>query len=298
MSEVAIAGIESITVLSPGLLGGSILHSLRAKGYQGELRVWARNPERLTQITALNLGVKTFSDIKLSVQNADLVILCSPVEVMESLAQQIAQDLKPGCIVTDVGSVKAPIVDAMARVLPAHVHFAGSHPMAGSEKTGLQHAQKDLFPNATCILTPTTEKRGPEFTKVAEFWQLLGCHIEYLSPQEHDLVIGSVSHLPHLAAALLVNLASNEVQEPERFCGNGFRDTTRIASGSPELWNGIFFSNRSAMLTLISKLEALLAETRTFLQENDEVGLTNMLTKAKKHRDQLVTFNRADQAPS
>lgn len=228
------------------------------------------------------------TDLEQVAADADFAILCVPVGAMPELARRLEPLLPSGALVTDVGSVKACVVSAMTPIFGGRVRFVGSHPMAGSERSGMDAARSDLFEGAVCIVTPSAENTESDVGKVSGFWQSIGCSVRLLSAASHDQFVAQISHLPHLLAAALVN----SVQEPEAFdfAGPGFRDTTRIASGPPVMWTEILRENKEAVRKTAEALIEKLEEVLTLLDHPSPEGDTLMndfLTKAKIRRDSL-----------
>lgn len=279
-----------IAVLGAGLLGGSLLAALRKKSPSLNLRAWARRDETVQEIAQLNLADTASTDLDVVTQDAELVILCTPVDTMIGLAEKLrAAKLAPNCVVTDVGSVKAPIVTAIEDVLSAKkIAFIGSHPMAGSEKSGLKNARADLFDATTCIITPTLFTTEIALHQVRWLWTHVGCRVLEMSPEEHDRKIASISHMPHLAAVAVALSALHDDPDAAQCMGNGFRDTTRIASGDPELWTGIISQNRPQALASLGELQATLDRLIQVIEQGDDKALHSILDQAKTLRDQAV----------
>jgi prephenate dehydrogenase len=216
-----------------------------------------------------------------AVRGADLVVLCTPVGVFQGILQEIAPALADGAIVTDVGSTKRSVVATAERVLPAHVSFVGSHPMAGSEQRGVEFAAAALFRDAVCITTPTDSTDRQALKSVEAFWRLLGMHLIRLSPAEHDRRLADVSHLPHALAAALMT-----VQEDESLplAGKGFRDSTRIAGGDGGLWRDIFIDNRDNLRDSLRRLRTQLERLETHLDAADADAVKGWLDAAAARR--------------
>jgi len=225
------------------------------------------------------------------VEGADVILFCVPIGVMPTLAEQILPWVKPGALVTDVGSAKASVVESLAPIFFGKARFIGSHPMAGSEQSGLAAARADLFEGAVCILTPHADVSAKTVADVQAFWELLGCNIRTLGPEEHDDVICLVSHLPHLLAAVLVDFVCAENPNSVNFCGNGFRDTTRVASGPAEMWTEIFAFNRAALGRQLEGLIARLQEVSRMVASRNDVKMNELLLNAKIQRDRLKRGN-------
>ena len=279
--------ISKIAVIGPGLLGGSIALAVRERLPEAEIALWARRPEAVAEIHDRNIAAVASTDLAAVVRGAHLVILCVPVGAMPKLTEELAPVIDPETIVTDVGSVKGSVVTALAGILSGSGRFIGSHPMAGSERTGLHAARADLFEGAACIVTPD-ESSDPEALRgVKDFWSLLGCRVSTLSPAEHDRVVAFISHLPHLTAAALVEMVATQHPGALAFCGNGFRDTTRVAAGPAEMWTEIALSNREPLRTAIEAMIEKLGEVVKLLDANDPNAMTQFLCAARQHRKNL-----------
>ena len=278
---------SKIAIIGPGLLGGSIALALRRKCLDIQIAVWARREEAVDRVRAAGIADTASSDLATVVKDAGLVVFCVPIGVMPGLAEKIAPLLTPGTCVTDVGSVKAPVVETLAPIFKNRASFVGSHPMAGSEQTGLDAASAGLFDDAVCILTPDASSDLKAVEPIGEFWTLLGCRISTLSPVAHDEVIALVSHLPHLLAATIVNLVCSQNPNWLNFCGNGFRDTTRVASGSAEMWSEILQSNRQPLKKSIVAMIEKLREVLELLDSGNGARMNQFLTEAKTERDRM-----------
>ena len=276
--------MQSLAIVGPGLLGGSIaLAARRAGGFRTGL--WARRAEAVAEIAALGIAESVSTDLRAIVAAADLVILCVPIGAMPALAREIAGLISPRTIVTDVGSVKAPVVAELGAIFRERGRFVGSHPMAGSEQNGIRAARAELFEDAACILTPEPSSDTAAVAELRAFWQTLGCRVLEVSPAAHDEIVALVSHLPHLLAATLVHTVLAENPRAIEFSGPGFRDTTRVAAGPPAMWAEILRTNRDAVRksaeAMIEKLRGILT-----LLDHDQ-PMTEFLTQAKAQRDRL-----------
>jgi prephenate dehydrogenase len=225
-------------------------------------------------------------DLAAAIDQASLVVLCTPIGGMESLARQMMEiGLSADALVTDVGSVKGPVVAALQVVLGGR--FVGSHPMAGSERTGMAAAREDLFDKAACIVTPTAVNDQGDVRRIDAFWKLLGGRVHHLEPLVHDDQVARISHLPHLMAVLTTLAALEGDEEALRFSAGGFRDTTRVAAGDPAMWRGILEGNRDAVLRRLEALSALLQQVRGALRDSQGDGLESLLSRAQELRRRL-----------
>ena len=225
-----------------------------------------------------------------ALKDADLLIVCVPVDVIPSIIEEAVKYAKSDCIITDVGSTKERLIGKVEPLIPENMSFVGAHPIAGSHRTGVEAAYSSLFDDSICIITPTKFTSAESTELIAELWQLMRSQVKFMSPEEHDLLIAAASHLPHAAASAL-SLVVDGIESNNRraldFAGTGFRDTTRIAAGSPELWTGIFLQNADMVSLMLQKLENELAEMRELLRDMDRDKLMEKLVKAKDIRDLL-----------
>jgi prephenate dehydrogenase len=275
--------LSTVTLVGVGLLGGSIGLALRAAGFTGRRIGVGRRRSSLDKALACDAVDQVTLDPADGVAEAQLVVLSTPIGQFEPLLRQIAGALAPGTYVTDVGSTKAQVVRTARRLLPAGVRFVGAHPMAGSEKTGVEFARADLFEEALCLVTPTRATPAEDATAVCHFWQALGGHTVTLSPQQHDKLMARISHLPHVAAAALVRLAGK--QNAIDLAGPGFQDTTRIASGNSAMWTDILRSNGKPIQKALDDLIKELTKVRGYLQDEDIRAIEKWLEDGKKTRD-------------
>jgi prephenate dehydrogenase len=285
--------LSHVAIFGPGLLGGSLALALKART-DARVSVWARRESAAEEVKARGCADVVSTEVREVVAGANLIVLATPVGAMPQLAREIAPHVAPGAIVTDVGSVKAVVAQEVTPIFserrPGAV-FIGSHPMAGSEQTGLGAARADLFDGTVCIITPEAATPASASEEAAALWQSVGCTVRSLSPGDHDLFVAWISHLPHLLAAVLVNAVADHSPGAFDFCGPGFRDTTRVASGPPAMWTEILGENREALRLavdgLIEKLQAaskLLDRVRP--GERDSL-MNTLLTQAKAQRDRL-----------
>jgi prephenate dehydrogenase len=275
---------DNIAIFGPGLMGGSLLMALRQRSPQTHLRVWGRRPEALAELQHRGLADACSTDAAEVARGADLAVLCVPVDQLLATARAAAPGIAPGCVVTDVGSVKGTVVTELEELFPVPGNFVGSHPMCGSEASGLAAARADLYENALCVITPTGVSR-PEATQRSEnFWKSVGCRVARMTPAAHDRAAALVSHVPHVAAAALVALLETESAETAAMCAGGFRDTTRVASGSPELWAAILCQNRAETERGLEKLSAVLDSFKAAVKANDRLRITALLAQAREAR--------------
>jgi len=279
--------LRKLTILGPGLLGGSIGLAARHRKVAERVVVWARRPDAADEAYKLGAADQTARDVKQAVADADLVVLATPISAMRPLVEQMKHALPRGCVVTDVGSVKYAVVNALTDALDGVARFVGSHPMAGSEQSGIEAARRDLFDGAVCIVTPREDTDKAALQVVYDFWKALGCAVRTLDPVEHDEIVARISHLPHIVAAAVINVVCSDGDHPLNFVGPGFKDFTRIASGPHEMWTEICLENREEIGRALEALIEELGKMRAALENADAVELHAMLKRAKHFRDEL-----------
>ena len=283
--------LRRITIWGVGLIGGSLGLALKKNGFQGERVGLGRNIGRLENALACDAVDAVTTEVAEGIRETDLVVICTPVELIPMLVQRIAESAdsqQQRMVLTDAGSTKSVLVRSVEEYLQTHgsgaFSFIGGHPMAGSHETGVGAARETLFENAKCILTPTENSDPDALTLVKSLWEFVGAAPYLLSPETHDRLIGAASHLPHLIASILANtVADVEADEGQAldFTATGFRDSTRIAAGSPDLWTGIFTQNGDVLVSLIDDIVANLIEFKTLLQTDNLVEIERMLVEAQ-----------------
>jgi len=279
-----------ISILGVGLLGGSI--GLGVRSITKDCRIIGYGHRRATLDAALKIGAihEAYDQLAPAVRDSDLVILCTPVGLFSQLLHELGPLLSPHAIVTDVGSTKRSIVAAAEGFPPNPSRFVGSHPMAGSEKRGIEHARADLYRGALCILTPTSRTSPQVLAEVREFWQMLGMQTCEISPDEHDRRLADVSHLPHAIAASLITL-----QEDASFAlaGKGFLDMTRIGSGDAILWRDIFLDNRDYLKESLARLRRQIGALEDLLDPTQADALQSWLEHASQRRQKMLEQHQA-----
>lgn len=279
---------QKITIVGVGLLGGSLGLAIKRRRLSRQVAGYVRRAASLKDCERARAVDFATTDLLAAVWDADLIILCTPLAQMRSLVKQMLPALKRGAIVTDVGSVKASVVkDIESLVAKAGAHFVGSHPMAGAEKTGVGAAQADLFECAMCVVTPTRKTNKAALRKVEQFWKDVGGRLLRLAPETHDVLVSRSSHLPHVVAATLSRgvLDPSQSRQQAALCANGFRDTTRIASGSPEMWRDIVLANRRNVARAVDGFVAELQKFKRALGKADSKAIAKFFETAKARRD-------------
>ena len=279
---------QKITIVGVGLLGGSIGLAVRKHHLAKEVAGYARREKTIAEAEKIGALDYATTDLLAAVSGADLVILCTPLAQMSALTKQFLPALKRGAIVTDVGSVKAEVVRELeSLVAKAGAHFVGSHPMAGGEKMGVLASKADLYTNAVCVITPTKKSNTAAVRKVEGFWKSLGARTLQLNAAQHDLLVSRTSHLPHVVAAALAGLVLDPKHPKSQvgLCATGFRDTTRIASGSPEMWRDIALANRKNISQSVDAFVGELKKFQAALKKGDAKAVENFFAVAKERRD-------------
>ena len=280
-----------VTLVGVGLLGGSLGLALKARKLVGHVEGYVRRAASVTECEQLGVVDHATTDLLAAVRDADLVVFCTPLAQMRPLAEQCATTLKPGALVTDVGSVKGPVVTELEPLFAkAGAQFIGSHPMAGGEKTGPAAARADLFERAVCIVTPGTKTPAKLAKQMEDFWAALGGRPLRLTPDQHDSLVARSSHLPHIVAAELANyvLSPAHPKEQSALCAAGFRDTTRIAAGSPEMWRDIALANRKHLARALGVFIEDLQEFQRALEAGEVKAMDEFFETAKHRRDEWV----------
>ena len=275
---------DTLTIVGVGLIGGAIGLAAKQRGIVGRVVGVGRDRARLQ--TALELGAidAIALDLAQGVRDADCVLFAAPVDRIAEQALEAAAFCRRGAILTDAGSTKQAIVERVEAGLPGHVRFVGGHPLAGSEKKGVEHARADLFIDRLTVLTPTERTDAEAVARLRDFWQALGARVQVMTPAEHDRALALTSHLPHLLASALAGILPAEWAA---LTATGFRDTTRIAGGDPALWTPIFEQNRAALLDALDQLDARLQQFRAALNTADAHAIDSLLFQGKRMRDAL-----------
>lgn len=274
---------DTLSILGVGLLGGSLGLAAKKRGLVRHVVGVGRDESRLREAKDAGQIDEFATELAIGVRQADLVVVCTPVDLIPNQVREVAEVAKPGCFVTDVGSTKAEIVAALDGLSP-RVTYVGSHPMAGSEKKGSAFATADLFQNRVTIVTPTPETNPTAVGRVCEFWERVGCRVVTMTPQEHDRAVAYVSHLPHAVAAALAGVVDPKLLAVS---AGGFRDTTRIAGASATIWEPIFRTNRREALAACEAFIRRFEDFRTLLEADDGPGLIRWLNEGKRVRDAL-----------
>ena len=279
---------EKMTILGPGLLGASLAMASRQKKLANKIVVWARRKEAATKCKSQNWCNEAFVEIPEAVAGSQFVVICTPVRHIERIVSTISSNVDEGCLVTDVGSVKQKIcTKASESFKKSNAIFIGSHPMAGSDRTGMSHASNLLFEGRPCFVTPEDNQDEHEIQKLVSFWKELGMKVSTASPVEHDAIVAHLSHLPHAISMVICNLLAKSPPKWNQMSGQGLRDTTRIAAGDPAMWEEIFSQNRTALLHAAKSFEKEFKEWIKILEEGNTSEILNQLSNGKVFRDSL-----------
>jgi cyclohexadieny/prephenate dehydrogenase len=292
---------DKVALIGIGLIGSSIARALKQLSVAGHVVAADRSEEVVTRVRELGIADEATTDLAGAVTDADLVIACVPVGAMAVVAETIAPHLKPGAIVSDVGSTKGSVVAQMAPHLPEGVHFIPAHPVAGTEHSGPDSGFPELFHGRWCIITPPEGTDPAAVEKLAAFWQALGSKTEVMAPDHHDLVLAITSHVPHLIAYNIVGTASDleQVTEGEviKFSAGGFRDFTRIAASDPTMWRDVFLHNKEAVLEVLGRFtEDLIALQRNIRWGQGE-QLFDLFTRTRAIRRSIIDQRQDTEAP-
>ena len=277
-----------ISILGLGLMGASLAMALRKRGYAGRLVAYARKEETRAEALARGVVDEAFADPDPAVKSASLIVLCAPIRACADLAADIAPLLQPGALVTDVGSTKGWMCRQMAGILPPGV-FVGSHPIAGSEKQGLQAASADLYEKALTVVASHLDVSEESSERVAEVWKSAGARVCRMEPEDHDRLLARTSHLPHVAAAALAKaIGRDSAEKVGTFCGTGFYDSTRVASGSTEMWHDILMTNAPAVAEELRAFKAEVERVYDDLQAGRLDDVARFLERAREARAELL----------
>ncbi|MFC3530295.1 prephenate/arogenate dehydrogenase family protein [Paracoccus mangrovi] len=292
---------DRVALIGLGLIAGSMSLAMRAGGLAGETVGYARSPETRAAARQIGLVDRVAESAAEAVAGADLVVLAVPVGVMGAVAAEIAPHLKPGATVTDVGSVKQAVIEAVAPHIPAGVHFVPGHPLAGTEHSGPHSGFAALFRNRWWLLTPP-EGTDPEATaRLAALIRAMGANVEDMDAAHHDLVLAVTSHTPHLIAYTMVGVADHlkRVTESEviKYSAAGFRDFTRIAASDPTMWRDVFLQNKEAVLDILGRFTEELFMLQRAIRMGDGAQLHDYFTRTRAIRRGIIEAGQDTSAP-
>jgi len=278
---------KHIAIIGIGLIGSSLALSLKKAGFSGKISGIGRRQENLVRARELGIIDSFTTSHAEGVKNADLIVLASSVQHFKQIVTDIKDELKQGAIVTDVGSVKAEIVNQLEPLMPDGVSFVAGHPIAGKECSGINAASPDLFRNAKCIITPSANTDKTALKKIRDFWEFIGTGTIVMSPEEHDSIFAAVSHLPHIAAYALINAINDVNEDMLQLSGKGLKDMTRTALSPPSLWRDICSHNRKDIILSLKSFSSVISRIMQLIEESDWDGLEEEFKRASEAR-QLI----------
>ncbi|ODA66260.1 cyclohexadienyl dehydrogenase [Methyloligella halotolerans] len=292
---------DTVAILGLGLIGSSLAHGLRDKGLASRVVGYDASEDVRGRAKALGFCDEIAATPEAAVATADLVILSMPVGAAGAAAKAIAGALKPGVVVTDVGGVKAAVIAKVEAALPEDIAFVPGHPIAGTEHSGPEAGFGSLFEGRWAILTPSERTTDEALQQVSDLWHGLGSDVEIMTPEHHDLVLATTSHLPHLIAFNIVGTAADmeEVTRSEviKFSAGGFRDFTRIAASDPVMWRDIFLNNKEAVLEMLGRFSEDLAALQRMIRWEDGDALQDLFTRTRAIRRGIIEAGQETEAP-
>jgi len=273
---------NKVVIVGVGLIGGSLGLAMRKKKLAREIVGVARHRGTLRKAKSLGAIDRGTLELSEATQDADLIVIAIPVADIPKVIKKLISKVKPGSIITDVGSTKSKVVGEVERILPKGIHFVGGHPMAGSEKKGISSASVNLFKGSVCFLTKTRFTDPLALKKVRAIWRDIGARVEVVSPKQHDRIVASISHLPHLVA---FNLAAVVPRQNLKYAAKGFGDTTRVAASDPAMWRDIYLTNCDEVKKTLDRFIDSLKNVRALIVGQESQRLLTELERAKKKRD-------------
>lgn len=292
---------DRIALLGMGLIASSISHAVRGRKLANRIEGYTRSRETANKAMEIGLADRMHPDPESAVTEADLVVICTPVSAFAEIAARIGPALKPGAIVTDVGSVKQDVIGAVAPHIPDHAHFVPAHPLAGTEQSGPTAGFAELFSGRWCLITPAGNTDETAIASVTEFWERLGSDVKIMEPDHHDMVLAVTSHVPHLIAYTMVGTADHlrRVRNAEviRYSAAGFRDFTRIAASDPTMWRDVFLANREATLDILGRFTEELLTLQRAIRDGDGNFLHDYFTRTRAIRRGIIEAHQDTDAP-
>lgn len=293
--------IGTLHIIGGGLIGSSLARAARHFGQADRVLISDQNPQTCKLIEKLGLADGVSQDAAELAGEADLIVLCVPPRAMEDVAKTILPKMKPGAILSDVGSVKRYIADSITQHLRDDIHFIPGHPIAGTENSGPEAGFATLFKNRWCILTPVQEDEAA-LAKLTVFWEGIGSSVEIMTPERHDTVLATTSHVPHLLAFALVGTAvdmervtNNDVV---KYSAGGFRDFTRIAASDPTMWRDVFLSNKDAVLEVVDRYIEDLSALKRAIRWDEGEHLFSQFERTRNIRRDIIDAGQDTAAPN
>ena len=279
---------KKTTMIGIGLIGSSIARALKKKRLSKKICIFSQTNKTLNKARKLKLGDFYTNNLEKSVQNSDLVIICTPISAYKKILNKISKNLMQGAILTDVGSTKSTVVDTFLKIKKPNFNILPAHPIAGTEKSGPESGFAELFNNRWCVITPMGRNDNKSLNKLKNLWNKLGSKVQIMNATEHDKILAITSHVPHLISYSIVSstLASNSKQKSQiiKFSAGGLRDFTRIASSDPVMWRDIFLNNKSNLLKITKNFEKSLNLIKKYIKTNNEKKLKEIFSNTKKIR--------------
>ena len=292
---------DRVALIGLGLIAGSMALAMKRAGLAGEIVGYARSAETRAVAREIGLCDRVCDSAAEAAEGADLVVLCVPVGAMAAVAAEIGAVLKPGAVVSDVGSVKRTVIDAVSPHIPEDVHFIPAHPLAGTEHSGPRSGFAELFDNRFCILVPVPETDRAEVDRLAELWRGMGANVDEMDADHHDLVLAVTSHTPHLIAYTMVGVADDlrRVTDSEviKYSAAGFRDFTRIAASDPTMWRDVFLNNKDATLEILGRFTEELFALQRAIRQGDGDHLFEYFTHTRAIRRGIIDAGQDTDAP-
>lgn len=283
---------DRLALIGIGLIGSSLAQVARQKGLARHIAISTRSEDTLRRAEELGLGDSYSQDAAVAADGADLVILCVPVGAYEAVAKWIAPVLQSGAILTDVGSTKTSVIEAVGPYVPDGVHFIPGHPIAGTEQSGPDAGFASLFENRWCIFTPPPGTDEAAIAKLTQFWQECGSYVDQMDPEHHDKVLAIVSHLPHIIAYNIVGTADDletvTKSEVIKYSASGFRDFTRLAASDPTMWRDVCLNNKDAILEMLSRFSEDLSALQRAIRWGDGDKLFELFTRTRSVRRSII----------
>ena len=287
----------TVAIIGVGLIGGSLALAMRRHGLAGRIVGCNRSAESRAKVLELGLADEAVPDPAAAAEDADLVVICTPVGTYEDIGRAIGPKLRPGDIVTDVGSVKQSVVRDIGPFVPDGAHFVPGHPVAGSEHSGPEAGFAELFENRWCVLTPPPGTDAGAIEKVSALWRACGSFVSTMDARHHDHVLAMTSHLPHLIAYTIVSTASDLEEslqgEVAKFSAGGFRDFTRIAASDPIMWRDVFLNNREAVLEMLQRFTEDLTALQRAIRWGEGEALESMFRRTREVRQRVIEEHQA-----
>ena len=284
--------IKKVAFIGMGLINSSLARDLKIKKFYLSSSAYSRRLSTINKIKKLKLVDFASSNIEKTIKEADIIIVGIPVAAYQEVFKKICNNIKPGAIITDVGSVKKEVINSVKKYIPKNIDFVPGHPIAGTENSGPESGFAGLFKNGWCILTPNKNTSKNSVKIIKYMWQLVGMKVDIMDSKYHDEVLAITSHIPHIIAYSIVgtiaNLQTTIKKEVIKYAASGFRDFTRIAASDPIMWRDIILYNRQSILKMLNLFKKDLSKLEHAIENNDDKFLLNLFTKTRKIRKDII----------